>query len=45
MKKRINILDFINKFDYILSLIVLILFVYSFKNQILIIYDTNSSII
>lgn len=45
MKKRINILDFINKFDYILSLIVLILFVYSFKNQILIIYDTNSSIL
>lgn len=45
MKKRINLLDFINKFDYIICLILLSLFIYFFRGQLLIIYDSNSSII
>lgn len=45
MKKRTNLLDFINKFDYIICLILLLLFIYFFRNQLLIIYDSNSSII
>ena len=45
MKKRINLLDFINKFDHIMCLILLLLFIYFFRNQLLIIYDSNLSII
>ena len=45
MKKKINLLDIINKFDYILCLILLLLFIYFFNNKLSIIYDSNSSII
>ena len=45
MKKKINLLDFINKFDYIICLLLLSLFIYFFNNQLFIIYNSDSSII